>query len=63
MLAALVSGTTDAAGLADLVLGRLRKKLPELRESLEGRVQSHHRILLKHILAHIHLIEATLEQL
>lgn len=63
MLNALVSGTTDVAGLAELALGRLRKKLPELREALEGRVQSHPRLLLKHILAHIHFIEATLEQL
>jgi len=63
MLDALVRGTTDAAVLADLALGRLRKKLPEHQEALEGRVQSHHRLLLKHILAHIHFIEATLEQL
>ncbi len=63
MLDAFVGGTTDAQVLADLALGRLRKKLPELREALEGRVQSHHRLLLKHILAHIHFLEATLEQL
>jgi transposase len=63
MLDALVRGTTDAEVLADLALGRLRKKLPELREALDGRVQSHHRLLLKHILAHIHFIETTLEQL
>ena len=63
MLDALVGGTTDADMLADLALGRLRKKLPELREALDGRVQSHHRLLLKHILAHIHFIETTLEQL
>jgi transposase len=63
MLDALVKGTTDASVLADLALGRLRKKLPELQEALEGRVQSHHRVLLKHILAHIHFIEETLEQL
>ncbi len=37
MLDALVKGTTDAAVLADLALGRLRKKLPELQEALEGR--------------------------
>jgi len=63
MLEALVRGTTDAEVLADLALGRLRKKLPELREALEGRVQSHHRLLLKRILAHIHFLEETLEQL
>src|SRR5579875_1372836 len=63
MLDALVRGTTDAEVLADLALGRLRKKLPELREALDGRVQTHHRLLLKHILAHIHFLETTLEQL
>jgi hypothetical protein len=63
MLKALVRGTTDAEVLADLALGRLRKKLPELREAWDGRVQSHHRLLLKHILAPIHFIETTLEQL
>lgn len=63
MLDALVEGTTDADVLADLALGRLRKKLPELREALDGRVQSHHRLLLKHILDHIHFLEGTLEQL
>ena len=63
MLNALVRGTTDAEVLADLALGCLRKKLPELRETLDGRVQSHHRVLLKHLLAHIHFIDTTLEQL
>ena len=36
MLTALVKGTTDAAVLADLAQGKLRKKLPELRRALEG---------------------------
>jgi transposase len=63
MLDALVRGTTDAEVRADLALGRLRKKLPELREALDGRVQTPHRLLLKHILAHIHFLETTLEQL
>jgi transposase len=49
--------------LAELALGRLRKKLPELPEALDGRVQTHHRLLLKHILAPIHFLETTLEQL
>jgi transposase len=37
MLTALVKGTTDAAVLADLAQGKLRKKLPELRRALQGR--------------------------
>jgi transposase len=46
ILGALVAGQTDPASLAQLAKGRLRKKLPELEQSLEGIVQSHHRFLL-----------------
>jgi transposase len=42
MLDALVSGTTDPEVLADLAKARLRKKIPALREALEGRFSSHH---------------------
>ena len=63
MLEALISGTTDAEILADLALGRLRKKLPELQEALDGRMQAHHRTLLRHILAHLDFIEHILEEL
>jgi transposase len=37
MLDALVAGTHDPAVLAELAKGRLRAKLPALREALEGR--------------------------
>jgi transposase len=37
MLDALVGGTTDPEVLAELACGRLRAKLPALREALEGR--------------------------
>lgn len=63
MLHALIEGTTDAETLADLARGILRKKLPQLQEALDGRVQAHHRLLLKHILAHLAFLEETLEQL
>jgi transposase len=49
MLQAIIEGTTDAEVLANLARGLLRKKLPQLQEALDGRVQTHHRILLKHI--------------
>jgi hypothetical protein len=39
-LDALVAGTTDPVGLAELAKGRLRAKLPALREALEGRFES-----------------------
>jgi transposase len=38
MLEALVEGTTDAEVLSELALGKLRKKLPQLQEALDGRV-------------------------
>ena len=63
MLEALVEATTDAEVLSELALGKLRKKLPQLQEALDGRVQPHHRLLLKHILAHITFLEETLERL
>lgn len=34
-----------------------------MQEALDGRIQAHHRILLKHILAHIEFLEQSLEQL
>lgn len=63
MLEAILQGTTNASVLADLAQGRLRKKLPQLREALEGQVEPHHQLLLRHILAHIDFLEESLAQL
>jgi transposase len=63
MLSALIEGATDAEILAELARGKLRKQLPQLQQALDGRVQAHHRLLLKHILAHLTFLEETLEQL
>jgi len=53
MLAGLVEGTHDPAVLADLAKGRLRKKLPQLREALEGRFRAHHALIVGELLAHM----------
>jgi Transposase/TAP-like protein len=45
MLDALVAGTTDPAILAELAKGRLRQKIPALREALEGRLVDYWRVL------------------
>jgi transposase len=63
MLDALLEGTSDPEVLADLAVGRLRKKLPQLQEALLGRVQPHHQILLRHLLAHIDFLDLQLAQL
>ena len=62
MLAALVGGERDTGVLAGLAKGRLRAKLPELREALEGRFGAHHRLLVSELLAHIDYIEEAIER-
>jgi transposase len=42
-----VAGETDPAKLAQLAISHLRKKIPQLREALEGRVRDHHRAMLR----------------
>lgn len=63
MLDALIKGTTDPAVLAELAKGRLRKKLPVLRQALQGRFRDHHAFLVTQILAHIDYLEETVEDL
>ena len=63
MLDALVSGTTDPNVLADLARGVLRKKLPALREALEGRFDSEHALIVGQILAHIDFLEESIDRL
>jgi transposase len=46
MLEALVTGTTDPTVLADLARGKLRKKLPVLRQALLGHFRAHHAFLV-----------------
>jgi transposase len=60
MLAALLGGEQDPDVLAELACGRLRAKLPALREALTGRVTPHHLVLLERILAHIDFLEESI---
>jgi transposase len=45
MVAALCAGERDPEVLANLALGRMRRKLPELREALVGRFGDHHALM------------------
>jgi transposase len=63
MLDALVAGTTDPAVLAELARGKLRKKLPALREALEGRFDAEHGIVVSAILAHIDFLDEQIDRL
>ena len=57
MLDALVSGTTDPEVLADLALGKLRKKIPALKDALQGRFGPLHALLIGSILAHLDFLD------
>jgi transposase len=63
MVEALLQGQSDPTGLAELARGRLRRKLPALREALQGRFRAHHALLITHILAKIDFLEETIDQL
>src|SRR5437870_4324067 len=63
MLDALVAGTTDPQVLADLAKGKLRAKIPALKEALQGRFEAHHALLIGAILAHLDFLDEQIERL
>jgi len=63
MLDALCRGTTDPEVLAELARGRLRSKLPALKEALEGRFEPHHALIVGAILAHLDFLDEQIEGL
>ncbi len=63
MLEALVAGTTDPEVLAELAKGRLRAKLPALRQALAGRFRGHHAFLVSQLLAHLDYMEEAIDAL
>src|SRR5829696_2617894 len=60
---ALVGGTTDPEVLAELARGRLRSKLPALRDALEGCFSSHHALMVGKILAHVDYLDESIGEL
>ena len=63
MIEALSAGISDPEALANLARGRLRAKLPALRQALEGRIDQTHRVLLRHLLDVIDFLQAQIDQL
>jgi transposase len=63
MLDALVAGQTDAARLAELAKGQLRRKQAQLEVALEGRIRDHHRRLLRLLLANWRFLDHLTEEL
>src|SRR5438067_5993384 len=63
MLDALVAGTPDPEVLAELAKGKLRKKIPALREALVGRFDTEHALIVSQILAHVDFLEEAIDRL
>jgi transposase len=63
MLDALVAGTTDPEILADLAKGRLRSKIPALRQALQGRFETHHALVIGAILSHLDFLDEQIDRL
>ena len=63
MLDALVAGTRDPEVLAELAKRRLRRKIPQLRDALEGRFRPHHALLVAEMLGRIDAANATIDRL
>jgi transposase len=63
MLDTLVAGTTDPEVLAQLARRQMRKKIPALREALEGHFDSHHALWVGAILAHIDFLDEQIDRL
>jgi transposase len=63
ILKALVAGERDPQVLAELAKGKLRKKLPQLRQALRGRFGEHHALLVGLALDHLEHLEAAIARL
>jgi transposase len=60
ILDALVAGVRDPEVLAELARGRLRSKIPALREALAGRFDHHHAAIVAEGLAHVDGLEESI---
>jgi len=63
MLEALIAGQRDPGVLAELARGRLRSKIAQLREALEGHFTAHHALLAREMLARIDQADQTIAAL
>jgi transposase len=60
---ALIAGQRDPRALADLAKGKLRPKIPQLAEALDGHFGVHHAIVASCILGHLDFLDAAIADL
>jgi transposase len=63
MLNALLAGERDPQKLAQLALGTMRRKIPQLELALDGMFTEHHAALIKMCLAQIDLLEQQITEI
>src|SRR3954453_18593958 len=63
MLAALIDGERDPRVLAELAKGKMRAKIPELAQALDGHFEGHHARMARSILDRMDQVERSLAEL
>ena len=63
MLEAIIQGEQDSQHLAEMAHGKLRNKIPELQEALQGRVTAHHRFMLRELLDHLYFVQSKMQRI
>jgi transposase len=62
MLAAMINGETDPVKIADLAIGKMRVKIPDLAQALTGNFTAHHATMAKAILRRLELVEQAIKE-
>ena len=63
MIEVLIAGDFNPEETAELAQGKLRHKIPQLIEALEGKVREHHRFLLRMHLEHLSYLQLAVHEL
>lgn len=63
MLQAMIEGERDPLVLAEMAKGRMRSKIPDLAQALDGHFDAHHARMAKTILGRLDMVEASLAEL
>ena len=63
MIDALIAGQHDPTVLAEMARGRMRAKIPQLTEALDGRFNAHHAMMCQTMLTRIDQADAIIAQL
>lgn len=63
MLQAMIEGERDPLVLAEMAKGRMRRKIPDLAQALDGHFDEHHARMAKTILGRLDMVEGSLTEL